>query len=244
LHTKLRIATLNTVANASVTKTVKSRLKRRPGRLFTFDDFDDLPASAVAPALSRLAARGEIKRARKGVYYVPRKTPLGEVPPDPVVLGEVISRGRSHPSGLSAANLLGLTTQVPTRVELAVEEMRPASPHGIEFKPRVRTNRRGLSARAAALLEVLRDLDHLTDLSPAATSQRLLRVLHDEERSLILRAALHEPPRVRAMVGALAEVAGAREDELRRLRRTLNPTTRFDFGPLATLPNVRSWGAR
>jgi hypothetical protein len=233
------------VATASVTKTVESRLKRRPGRLFTFEDFHDLPASAVAPALSRLSARGEIKRARKGVYYVPRETPLGEVPPDPVVLGEAISRGRSHPAGLSAANLLGLTTQVPARVELAVEEMRPTSPRGIEFKPRVRTNRRGLSAREAALLEVLRDLPHLTDLSPAATNRRLLHVLSDDQaRSRIIRAACHEPPRVRAMVGALAEVAGARDDELRRLRRTLNPTTRFDFGPLATLHSARSWGAR
>lgn len=233
------------MANQSVTKTVASRLKRRPGRLFTFDDFEDLPASAVAPALSRLAARGEIKRARKGVYYVPRETPLGEVPPDPVVLGAVVSRGRSHPAGLSAANLLGLTTQVPARVELAVEEMRPTSLRGVEFKPRVRTNRRGLSAREASLLEVLRDIHHLTDLSPAATNRRLLHVLRDDgARSRILRAALHEPPRVRAMVGALAEVAGARDNELRRLRRTLNPTTKYDFGPLVTLPNARSWGAR
>lgn len=40
-------------------------LKRRPGRLFSYDDFDDLPASAVAPARSRLRARGGIRRARK-----------------------------------------------------------------------------------------------------------------------------------------------------------------------------------
>ena len=233
------------VPTESVKKTVESRLKRRPGRLFTFEDFDDLPATAVAPALSRLAARGEIKRARKGVYYVPRTTPLGEVPPDPIVLGETVSRGRSHPAGLSAANLLGLTTQVPARVELAVEERRPMSPRGIEFKPRVRTNRRRLSAREAALLEVLRDIHHLTDLSPAATKRRLLHVLRDEAaRSRILRAAHHEPPRVRAMVGALAEIAGSRDDELRRLHRTLNPTTKFDFGPLATLRTAKAWGAR
>jgi hypothetical protein len=233
------------VAHESVAKTVKSRLKRRPGRLFTFDDFADLPASAVAPALSRLTARGEIKRARKGVYYVPRETPLGEVPPDPVALGKAISRGRSHPAGLSAANMLGLTTQVPTRVELAVEDSRLTPPRGVEFRPRLRTNRRGLEAHEAALLEVLRDICHLTDLSPMATSRRLLEVLYDDEaRSRILRAAIAEPPRVRAMVGALAEIAGACDGELRRLRRTLNPTTRFDFGPLATLPNARNWGVR
>jgi len=233
------------VAKNSVTKTVEARVKRRPGRLFTFEDFDDLPATAVAPALSRLAKRGEIKRARKGVYYAPRRTVLGDVPPDPVVLGDAISRGRSHPAGLSAANLLGLTTQVPARVELAVEDKRPMSPRGVEFKPRMRTNRRDLGAREVALLEVLRDIHHLSDIPPDATKSRLLDVLnHDEARSRILRAAAHEPPRVRAMVGALAERAGARSDELRRLRRTLNPTTKFDFGPLVTLPNAKAWGAR
>lgn len=233
------------MAKNSVIKTVETRLKRRPGRLFTYEDFDDLPVTAVAPALSRLVTRGEIKRARKGVYYAPRRTVLGEVPPDPVVLGNAISRGRSHPAGLSAANLLGLTTQVPARVELAVEDKRPISPRGVEFKPRSRTNRRDLGARGAALLEVLRDIHHLSDLSPDATSTRLLDVLRDETaRSKILRAAVHEPPRVRAMAGALAEVAGARSDELRRVHRTLNPTTKFDFGPLASLPNAKAWGAR
>jgi len=233
------------MATESITKKVEARLRRHPGRLYTFDDFEDLPATAVAPALSRLAASGKIKRARKGVYYVPRKTPLGEVPPDPVVLGEAVSRGRSYPAGLSAANLLGLTTQVPTRVELAVEDKRPTPFRGVEFKPRAGTNRRHLTSREGALLEVLRDVPHLTDVSPKVTTSRLLTLVRDENsRSRLLRAALHEPPRVRAMVGALAEKAGASDDELNRLARSLNPTTRFDFGPLATLPDAKEWGAR
>lgn len=233
------------MAKDSIVKTVETRLKRRPGRFFTYNDFEDLPATAVAPALSRLAARGDIRRARKGVYYAPRRTVLGEVPPDPVVLGSAVSRGRSYPAGLSAANMLGLTTQVPARVELAVEDKRPMPPRGVAFKPRMGTNRRGLRSREAALLEVLRDIHHLSDLSPNATTERLLDIVDDEAARLrIIRAAAHEPPRVRAMVGALAEHAGASEDELRRLRGTLNPTTKFDFAPLTVLPTAKRWGAR
>src|SRR5437016_2441238 len=92
------------MATKSVSRTVERRMKRDPGRLFTYADFDDLPVSAVAPALSRLNARGDIRRARKGVYYVPKHTVLGEVPADPVAIGEVVSGGRSYPAGLSAAN--------------------------------------------------------------------------------------------------------------------------------------------
>jgi hypothetical protein len=233
------------MSEKSVAMTVERRMKRRPGRLFTYADFEDLPASAVAPALSRLSARGDIRRARKGVYYVPRRTVLGEVPPDPVAVGEAVSRGRSHPAGLSAANALGLTTQVPVRTELAVEDKRPISPRGVEFRPRLGTNRRALHRSEAAMLEVLRDIKHLTDLSPRDTARKLRRVVADEDaRRRVLRAAVNEPPRVRAMVGALAEAAGADRSELLHLRRTLNPTTRYDFGPLAALPAAREWGAR
>jgi hypothetical protein len=170
---------------------------------------------------------------------------LGEVPADPVVLGEILSRGRSHLAGLSAANALGLTTQVPARVELAVEGKRPTSPRGVAFKPRMGTNRGHLSAREAALLEVLRDINHLTDLSPRETARKLRHLLAaDSARRRVLRAATTEPPRVRAMAGALAEDAGASKEELRLLRKKLNPTTRYDFGPLSVLATARAWGAR
>lgn len=233
------------MAEKTVSSTVERRMKRRPGRLFTYADFDDLPATAVAPALSRLRARGEIRRARKGVYYVPRRTVLGEVPADPVVVGELVSRGRSHLAGLSAANALGLTTQVPARTELAVEDKRPTPPRGVAFRPRIGTNRRGLRPLEAALLEVLRDINRLSDLPAPETARKLCRLLADDSaRARILRSAVSEPPRVRAMVGALAEHAGAGDEELRHLRKTLNPTTCYDFGPLSLLATARKWGAR
>lgn len=231
------------MARDSVARTVEKRLKRHRGHLFTYEDFGDLPVTAVAPALSRLTARGEIKRARKGIYYAPRHTVLGDVPPDPVAVGEAATRGRSHPAGLTAANILGLTAQVPSRVEMAVEEKRPISLRGVKFRPRTGTKRRGLRRREAALLEVLRDIHRLSDLSPDATTRRLLDVFFDEgAMHRIIHAAINEPPRVRAMVGALAEKAGAGDADLRRLRKTLNPTTRFDFGPLAVLSTAKHWG--
>ena len=58
------------------------------------------------------------------------------------------------------------------------------------------------AAAGGGRIGILRDIDHLSDLSPDATKSRLLEVLSDDEvRSRIRRAAVHEPPRVRAMVG-------------------------------------------
>lgn len=234
------------MATKSVSKTVERRIKRHPGRLFTYADFDDLPVSAVAPALSRLCARGEIRRARKGVYYAPRDSVLGEVPADPLAVAKVASEGKATYAGLTGANVLGLTTQVPALTELAVEGKRADAPQGVVFKPRSGTNRLRLKPDEAALLEVLRDLGHLTDLTPSDTATKLTALLADDEaRYRVLRASTRgEPPRVRAMVAALAEAAGADESELRNLRKTLNPITTYNFGPLAVLPTARAWGAR
>jgi hypothetical protein len=220
-------------------------MNKHPGRMFSYEDFDDLPASAVASALSRLKARGAIKRARKGIYYVPRRSVLGEVPPDPALVSNAASRGAVHLAGLSAANALGLTTQVPSHLELAVENRRITLPHAVMALPRFGTTRGKLSRSESALLEVLRDISHLTDVSASETADRLKEVLvTSEAHSRLARAGVNEPPRVRAMLGALLEEAGAKEAELSRLRATLNRTSRFEFGPLRTLRSARGWGAR
>ena len=53
-----------------------------------------------------------------------------------------------------------------------------------------------------------------------------------------------EPPRVRAMVGAIGEEIGKKPAALHRLRSSLNPLSRFDFGMLAGLTNAGSWQAK
>ena len=62
----------------------------------------------------------------------------------------------------------------------------------------------------------------------------------------LLKVAATEPPRVRAMLGALGEALGnkARARALERLRASLNPLSRYDFGILTALPAARAWQAR
>jgi Family of unknown function (DUF6088) len=74
--------------------------------------------AAVAQALTRLVAQGELQRAARGMYVLPVKTPYGTLLPAPVKViqsmaahrGEAVAR-----QGAAAANLLGLTTQVPLK---------------------------------------------------------------------------------------------------------------------------------
>jgi hypothetical protein len=74
--------------------------------------------AAVDQTLSRLAARGELIRAGRGIYMRPVQTRFGPRSPSTEQAIEALAAQRGEtiaPSGASAANALGLTTQVPVQ---------------------------------------------------------------------------------------------------------------------------------
>ena len=88
------------------------------GFVFTAGDLDDLGTRAsLDQALARMASAGTIRRLDRGVYDFPRLHPVaGLLWPSADRVAEAIARRTgSHlkSSGPVAANLLGLTTQVP-----------------------------------------------------------------------------------------------------------------------------------
>src|SRR5690348_9030859 len=81
-------------------------------RLWSYPDFRGLPTLAVAAALSRLSKgpNALLRRVRKGVYYVPKKTRFGESDPEVTeVMAHLLHhRGIAYtPSGTAAYNGLG-----------------------------------------------------------------------------------------------------------------------------------------
>jgi hypothetical protein len=74
--------------------------------------------AAVDQVLSRLVRRGSLLRAGRGIYVVPVESRYGTRAPSAVKMVEGLANQRgetivSH--GAAAANVLGLTTQVPMR---------------------------------------------------------------------------------------------------------------------------------
>jgi hypothetical protein len=230
----------------SVATQVYERVREGGERYWSLADFGDLSAAAVAHALSRLAAAGELQRVRKGLYYRPKQTALGPSLPSPTAMASLTATAPLHPSGLTAGTALGLSTQNPMHPELATASASAPSTvtNAVVHTGRPRS-RLDLDATDAALFELLRDRARHSDLSPAETVDRLVRMLSGRKRfERLAKAALDEPPRVRAMLGALGERADAPTDALRSLRASLNPLTKFDFGILRALPNARDWQAR
>lgn len=151
-----------------------------------------------------------------------------------------------HPAGLNAASALGLTTQNPGRGEFATPAAAPPGAlRGAVVHTRRPPSRFGLSDEDGALLELLRDRASTSDLDQSETIRRLLeRVSRPSDFRRLAQAALGEPPRVRAMLGALGQQAGAPPAALAELRASLNPISRFDFGLLAGLAHAREWQAK
>ncbi len=100
---------------------LKSIRARRSASVFSVKHFEGIgKAAALRQALSRLARAGTIRRIRQGLYDLPRKHPIiGQTSPDPMSAVRTLMQGSQaqwQVSGAYAANLLGLSEQVPARI--------------------------------------------------------------------------------------------------------------------------------
>jgi hypothetical protein len=100
---------------------VRSRIESEgPGAVHTNQDFLDLgQPQQVRRILARLVKEGTIQRLLPGVYHAPRTHPrFGVLSPEIDVVVKALARRRAiriQPAGAVAANLLGLSMQVPAR---------------------------------------------------------------------------------------------------------------------------------
>lgn len=228
---------------------VRHRIEAGGERLWRLGDFSELPTAAVAQAFSRLVREGRVERLSRGIYYRPRLTKLGRSRPGPEVFAPLVAeRARLFPSGVAAANLLGLSTQTgrwPEVATTATSLPRWATGKGtvVHLRRPVAWDR--LSVEDGALLDVLRHGGSTSDGSDAQTVRRTLALLEEDGRfGRLAGVASTEPPRVRAILGALGEALGVDERWLRVLRSSLNPLSRFEFGRYAGLASAARWQYR
>lgn len=105
----------------SIAETILSHANRLPeGALISAKEFLHLGSrAAVDQALKRLCERKGLIRLGRGVYVRPIKTRFGTRAPAAEKVVERIAATRGEtivPHGAAAANALGLTTQVPTKL--------------------------------------------------------------------------------------------------------------------------------
>jgi hypothetical protein len=109
------------------TQTMKNQILDRigrfeAGRVFMAKDFLDIASrGTIDMALSSLVHDGKIRRIRHGLYDVPKSNPAlgGVLSPDIDQTARALARRHRWtivPQGAWAANLLGLSSQVPSKI--------------------------------------------------------------------------------------------------------------------------------
>jgi len=181
----------------SIDSQIASRVRRsRPGSVFTPATFVALGSrDAIDKALQRQVALGKLRRLSRGLYDKPREDPLlGTLWPsvDDVVKAVVgKNKLRVQPTGAYAANLLGLSEQVPAKVVLLTDGASrsvKAGPMRIELR---RASPRSLAAAgrlSGLVIQAFKNLGrrhitparirHLRETIPSAERRKLLADLN------------------------------------------------------------------
>jgi hypothetical protein len=137
------------------------------GKAFSAKDFLDIASrGTIDMALSGLTREGKIRRIRRGLYDMPRVNPAlgGELSPDIDEAARAIARRQKWkivPEGAWAANLLGLSTQVPSKIVYLTDGPNNEVPIGrrsIVFKHARPKALAGLDGKIALVVQALRHL--------------------------------------------------------------------------------------
>ena len=153
---------------------------------------------AVRQALARLTKAGKLRRIRRGLYERPRAHPLiGATPSSSMDVAKVILEARSAPwqvSGAYAANLLGLSEQVPGQLVIKTTASVPPVNLGktqIKFRRVAPSGIVGAGTTAGTVIEAVRYLGP-QGLEPAQ-AERLRKSLKTSTKRQLLKLAPQLP---------------------------------------------------
>ena len=141
---------------------------------------------------------------------------------------------------------MSLTTQVPKDVDLASRVKRSSSQIG-NVEVRWVKSYVDITNKNYTLLEILdalKDFKTIPDLDKKTAVRRMTAIiteLKDNKKIYLVKYALNYPPRARALLGAILESIGKKED-LIQLKQSLNPLTTFNIAMTQEiLPNSKKW---
>jgi hypothetical protein len=200
----------------SIEKRITARIQHKGrGWCFTPKVFLDLGSpEAVRLALHRLEKRGGVRRLARGLYDFPDEHPvIGRMSPNPELVAKALSErdaARLQPSGAYAANLLGLTEQVPARVVFLTDG--PSRHVKIDRQEVVlkNTTPRNMAAAGRISGTVFQALRHLGAKHIGANHiARLRQVLDARDAAQLKRDRIYAPGWMHRIIDAIVEEPSA-----------------------------------
>ncbi len=200
-------------------------------------NFEGLPPHAVAKALARLCDGGLLNRIKRGVYYYGNDTPAGKTGPTALDF----LRFKYFVAGLHAYNKLGLTNQIP--VVMVIVSSTQAKIPGVRVLRRDIRHLRGATQEEFGVLEALRNITTIPDCSPS----KAFSLIRDYIKKTIafdnlVHFSKDEPPKVRALLGAIGQELKVKKALLDELHASISPLSVFRLGIDAK--HGKSWNIR
>src|SRR5271167_4328037 len=204
------------MARRKSTQSIDSRLLatihgRGRGSVFVPADFLGLGSrEAVGIALHRLARKGTIRRLARGVYDFPKEHPLlGLLAPSADAVARALAgrdRTRLQPAGAYAANILGLSEEVPAKAVFLTDGLSRTvkiGPTTIQLRRSTPRNMEAAGRLSGLLIQALRELgeEHVTP----ERREHLKRTLPADKRRELVKDIRLAPAWMHAIFRELAE---------------------------------------
>lgn len=197
--------------------------------------------------LERMVKKGELKRAEKGLYYIPKKSIFGELP---LTIKDFIQKYLylgdkriGYITGVNLFNRYGLTTQLSNSIEIATNTRKnPREFDGIKIK--FIQNKALITEENIKYLEILDILKNLKNIPDSNIEEsymlmksKILSLAYEEILTLLELAEKYYTVVVLALLGSMIEEKNILKVE--ELKKKLNKTTTFKLN--LNLRNGKEW---
>lgn len=201
---------MNTTLTSAPDRIVKRARNNGRGSVFTPSDFLDLAGrAAVDQALSRLVKTGTLRRLARGLYDFPKLHPkLGPLSPAPDDVAQALARetgSQVQVAGPRAANVLGLSTQVPARTSYLTDGPSRRVVLGKRIVDLRHASPKHLIAPGSAAGTVVQALRHLGPSRAADIVQVASRQLSPSDKKRLASTAVQAPAWMRPTLRAIAD---------------------------------------
>lgn len=216
-------------------------------RIINTRELDNNSKYAIFKSLERMVKKGELKRAEKGLYYIPKNSIFGELS---LSIKEFIQkylyigdRRIGYITGVNLFNKYGLTTQLSNSIEIATNTRKnPREFDGIKIKfiqnkaPITEKNIKYLE-----ILDILKNLKKIPDSNIAESYMLVKKVIlslaYEEIMTLLELAEKYYTVVVLALLGSMVEEKNILK--VGELKKSLNKTTIFKLN--LDLKNGKEW---
>lgn len=224
------------------------------GKLFTYSDLklDISSPNSVSQAVNRLVKSGEIRRLTKGKFYKPQKGILGErMLSDNEKLKSVLFNNNKrvgYITGITLFNRLGITTQVPSVITVAVGKERWTKKVFNNLTIKIVPTYADVTDENIPYLEILdviANIKKIPDTLPnnvIKSLNYLLKKFDNTQLKQLTTLSFNYPPSTRALLGMLLDKLGL-NDYTCELKASLNPLSTYKLG-LDKSPYTKKWNIR